>query len=194
MATNVMNCDSSSLTLGVCGASGALVARTLIAQFLEYSSWHLELIFTETAEQVWHYELDEPLPQNGARITLHSVSQLTDALASGSTPSRGMIIAPCSLATLAKIAHGMADNLLTRAADVTIKERRSLILVPRESPLSAIHLRNMLSLAELGVCIAPPMLTMYTRPQDMQQMVAEFTAHILSLVGIDVPRTQWGVQ
>ena len=79
MATNVMNCDSSSLTLGVCGASGALVARTLIAQFLEYSSWHLELIFTETAEQVWHYELDEPLPQNGARITLHSVSQLTNA-------------------------------------------------------------------------------------------------------------------
>ena len=98
------------------------------------------------------------------------------------------------MATLAKIAHGMADNLLTRAADVTIKERRPLILVPRESPLSAIHLRNMLSLAELGVCIAPPMLTMYTRPQDMQQMVAEFTAHILSLVGIDVPRTQWGVQ
>lgn len=189
-----MNCEPSSLTLGVCGASGALVAQTLIAQFLEYSSWHLELIFTETAEQVWHYELDQPLPQNSARITLHSVSQLTDALASGSTPSRGMIIAPCSLATLAKIAHGMADNLLTRAADVTIKERRPLILVPRESPLSAIHLRNMLSLAELGVCIAPPMLTMYTRPQDMQQMVAEFTAHILSLVGIDVPRTQWGVQ
>jgi len=193
MAANVMNCDSSSLTLGVCGASGALVARTLIAQFLEYSSWHLELIFTKTAEQVWRYELGTPPPQDSARLTLHSVSQLTDVLASGSTPSRGMIVAPCSLATLAKIAHGIADNLLTRAADVTIKERRPLILVPRESPLSAIHLRNMLSLAELGVCIAPPMLTLYTRPQDMQQMVAEFAAHILALVGICVPRTQWGV-
>ena len=188
-----MNCDSFSLTLGICGASGALVAHTLIEQFLTYSNGHLEVIFTEAAKQVWQYELATSLPEPSERLSLHAISDLTDVLASGSTPSNGMIVAPCSLATLAKIANGIADNLLTRAADVTIKERRPLIAVPRETPLSAIHLRNMLALAELGVCIAPPMLTLYTRPSTIEQMTAEFTAHLLALVGIDVPRTQWGV-
>lgn len=187
-----MICDSS-LTLGVCGASGALVAQTLIAQFLEYSHSHLEVIFTEAAKQVWEYELGTPLPRESERLTVHDITQIASPLASGSTPSRGMIVAPCSLATLAKIAHGIADNLLTRAADVTIKERRPLILVPRETPLSVIHLRNMLALAELSVCIAPPMLTMYTHPEGLQQMTSEFTAHLLSLMGIAVPRSQWGV-
>lgn len=187
-----MNCKPS-LTLGICGASGALIAHHLIEQFLQCTNWSLEIIFTQAAEKVWGYELGKPLPTPSDRISIHSITDISDVLASGSTPSQGMIVAPCSLATLAKIANGIADNLLTRAADVTLKERRPLIVAPRETPLSAIHLRNMLTLAELGVCIAPPMLTLYTRPQSIDEMTASFSAHLLSLIGVSVPRQQWGV-
>lgn len=183
--------DAAPLLVGVTGASGALIARKLLDLLLTHSSLPLHLVFSPMGERVWSYELGEALPLPSERLTRHRPDDLFAPLASGSFLTRGMVIAPCSMGTLAKIASGVTDNLLTRAADVTLKERRPLVVVPRESPLSAIHLRNLLSLAELGVVIAPPMVTLYDRPRSLETMVESFAAHLCQLLGVGVPRRAW---
>lgn len=152
----------------------------------------VECIFTENAEEVWRYELQEELPAPHPLLRIYRNRDLFAPPASGSHASLGMVIAPCSMGTLGKIAHGIADNLLTRAADVTLKEGRRLILVPRESPLSPIHLENMLRLANMGVVIMPPMLCTYHRPESIEQMVKEFVEHIAEQLGLDANRRPWG--
>ena len=184
--------DTAPLVLGVTGASGALIARKLLDLLLTLPSLPLHLVFTPLGEKVWHYELGAPLPTPSERLTLHPPDVLFAPLASGSFPTRGMVIAPCSMGTLAKITSGVTDNLLTRAADVTLKERRPLVLVPRESPLSQIHLRNLLTLAEMGVIVAPPMLTLYHHPMSIETMVEDFAAHLCQLLGLSVQRQAWG--
>jgi 4-hydroxy-3-polyprenylbenzoate decarboxylase len=106
-------------------------------------------------------------------------------LASGSFRTKGMFVVPCSMATLAGIAAGTSSNLIERAADVVIKERRRLVMVPRETPLSPIHLRNMLALAEMGVCIAPPMPAFYFRPKSLDDLIGFFVKRVLSLAGFE---------
>jgi 4-hydroxy-3-polyprenylbenzoate decarboxylase len=106
-------------------------------------------------------------------------------LASGSFRTRGMFVVPCTMATLAGIAAGTSSNLIERAADVVIKERRRLVMVPRETPLSPIHLRNMLALAEMGVCIAPPMPAFYFRPKSLDDLVDFFVKRVLALAGFE---------
>lgn len=106
-------------------------------------------------------------------------------LASGSFRTKGMFIVPCSMATLAGIAAGTSSNLIERAADVVIKERRRLVMVPRETPLSPIHLRNMLALAEMGVCIAPPMPSFYFRPESIGDLVDFFIKRVLAQAGFE---------
>ena len=181
------------LVVGVSGASGAMIARALLTLLRDNTNCRVDAVFTPTAEQVWQSELGEALPVSDAQLTVHAISDFTSPLASGTYPTQGMIVAPCSMATLAKIAHGIADNLLTRAADVTIKEGRRLVLVPRESPLSSIHLRNMLTLSEMGVVIAPPMPAFYERPATLALAIDSFAAHLLNLVQISIPRKVWGV-
>lgn len=105
-------------------------------------------------------------------------------LASGSFPTKGMLVVPCSMATLAGIANGMSRNLIERAADVTLKERRPLVLVPRETPLNPIHLRNMLALAEIGVHIVPPMPSFYFGPCNIEDLVNFFVERVLGLIGV----------
>ena len=184
--------ESAPLLIGITGATGAALARSLLYLLLRYTSFPLHVVFTATGAAVWRYELGEELPTPSERLTLHAHDNLFSPLASGSFPTRGMVIAPCSMGTLAKIASGVTDNLLVRAADVTIKERRPLYLVPRESPLSPIHLRNLLTLAEMGAVIAPPMLTFYHHPTSIEEMVMDFAAHLCHLLGVDVPRRAWG--
>ena len=191
ITTNLMNCEASTITLGICGASGAQIARTILELIITHTPWSVDLLFTPTGAQVWRYELEAELPLVCDRIRLHSIDNLADSLASGSYPSRGMVVAPCSMGTLAKIALGISDNLLTRAADVTLKEKRRLILVPREMPLSTIHLRNMLSLSEMGAIIAPPVLTFYNRPTNIQALCTELAEHLLELLGISPLRKTW---
>jgi len=109
-------------------------------------------------------------------------------LASGSFATKGMIVVPCTMATLAGIAGGMSRNLIERAADVTLKERRPLVLVPRETPLNAIHLKNMLELAQLGVHIVPPVPAFYFGPKDIDDLLDFFVTRLLSLIGINVSK------
>ena len=118
---------------------------------------------------------------------LHDIADVGGAIASGSFQCSGMVVAPCSMRTLAAIAHGLSDNLITRAADVVLKERRRLVLMVRESPLSLIHLRNMVSATEAGAIICPPMPAFYLRPQCVDEIVDFSVARALDL--LDVPHT-----
>jgi 4-hydroxy-3-polyprenylbenzoate decarboxylase len=108
------------------------------------------------------------------------------AIASGSFAVQGMVIAPCSMRTLAAVAHGMSDNLLTRAADVTLKERRRLILMVRETPLNLAHLRNMVAVTEMGAVVYPPLPAFYHRPQSIDELVNEGVERVLALLGLAV--------
>ena len=125
---------------------------------------------------------DEP----SSRVTMHDYRNLGASIASGSYPTRGMVIVPCSMKTLAAVAHGYAENLIARAADVTLKERRRLIHVPRETPLSAIHLQNMLRLARLGVAIVPAMPGFYHRPASIDELVEMMVMRILDQMGYEI--------
>ncbi|PSR32376.1 MAG: phenolic acid decarboxylase [Sulfobacillus benefaciens] len=125
--------------------------------------------------------------------TTHSPKNMASALVSGSFLTDGMVVVPCSMKTLAAIRHGLGDNLLARAANVTIKERRRLILVTRESPLSAIHLENMLELARLGITIFPPVPAFYARPHTLSEAVDYTVVRILDQLGVHIPWTvRWG--
>ena len=118
---------------------------------------------------------------------VHDIANIGAAIASGSFRCSGMVVAPCSMRTLAAIAHGLSDNLITRAADVLLKERRRLVLMVRESPLHLVHLRNMVSVTEIGAIVCPPMPAFYLRPQTVDDIVDFSVARALDL--LDVPHT-----
>ncbi len=164
------------VVVGITGASGAAMAVATIDRLL---AMDLPVIGTASgaARMVWQDELDESFGsalerwKGAGDFTYYGIGDVRAPIASGSFPSQGMAVVPCSMATLAAIAHGLADNLVRRAADVCIKERRPLVLVPRETPLNAIHLENMASLARLGVTILSPEPAFYLRPKTIDDVV-----------------------
>ena len=177
--------------VGVTGASGSiLAARTIEALLAE--GVPVAACASSAARMVWRLEMGESF---GAAIerwadsgifSHYGEGELTAPIASGTFPARGMVIAPCSMATAAAAANGLADNLIRRAADVAIKERRPLAIMPRESPLSAIHLENLAKLARLGATVIPPEPAFYLGPQSAED-VADFAAQraLLALGVID---------
>ena len=181
------------IVLGITGASGAAYGLSILEELnglgvethLIISRWAKQTIASETSHS----------HQSVASMSFrcHDMDEMTAGPASGSFIHRGMVIAPCSMKTLAAIAAGYADNLITRAADVTIKERRPLVLLVRETPLSPIHLENMLKLARLGVVIMPPVPALYNRPQTIQDIIRQTTGRVIDSLGIEnniAPR--WG--
>jgi 4-hydroxy-3-polyprenylbenzoate decarboxylase len=190
------------VVLGLTGASGSILGLTLLKELLHLNI-PVELVLSEKSLLVMHQEtgfqytqakpeqrlialcqfLNIP-PEKADFIQLESNKNIGASAASGSHRTAGMVIAPCSMGTMAKIACGISDNLLTRSADVTLKEGRLLILMPRETPLNAIHLENMLKLARLGVKIVPPMLSFYA-PQfeTVEGQVHYSVGKILDLLG-----------
>lgn len=183
--------QSSSLPVivGVTGASGAVLANATINELLARG---VPVIATASSagRMVWQEEMDEPFGTALARwddsgeFTFHAIGDLRAPIASGSFPTRGMAAVPCSMATLAAIAHGLADNLLRRSADVCLKERRPLVLVPRETPLNSIQLENMATLARIGVTILPPAPAFYLRPHTIGEVVDFVVQRILAALGI----------
>ena len=176
------------VVVGISGASGSVLARRAIEALLERD---VPVIVTcsSAARLVWQEEVEEPFGTAVARwresphFTFHPIGDLKAPIASGSTPISGMVVMPCSTGTLAAIAHGLSSNLLQRAADVCLKERRRLVLVCRETPLSPVHLENMLSLARLGVTILPPEPAFYLRPNSMEDVVEYIVAKALDALG-----------
>ncbi|MES1151761.1 MAG: UbiX family flavin prenyltransferase, partial [Dongia sp.] len=145
-------------------------------------------------EQTLAYETDRKLKEVKALADrVHAPDDLAAAISSGSFQTMGMIVAPCSVKTLAEIATGVTTTLISRAADVTLKERRRLVLMVRETPLHAGHLKNMLAATEIGAIIAPPVPAMYARPQSLEEMVDHSLGRVLDLFGIDTGRIlRWG--
>jgi flavin prenyltransferase len=167
------------------GASGAIYGVRLL-QVLEEQKIPVELVISDTAKIVMKEELgsEARLPEASRLLRIHDFHDFTASIASGSYPTDGMVVIPCSMGTLGAIASGLSQNLIHRAADCTIKEGRKLILVPRETPLSAIHLENMLKLSRLGVKIVPPMPAFYSGQQKISDLVDFVVGKILDQMGI----------
>jgi 4-hydroxy-3-polyprenylbenzoate decarboxylase len=175
------------LVIGISGASGAALAVDLLHCMREQTDWETHLVVSGSAETTLRLETGEQLSDVMKLAThCHSNANIGASIASGTFKTEGMIVVPCSMKTLSGIATGYSDNLLLRAADVTIKERRPLVLVARESPLSTIHLRNLLTLSELGAIIMPPMITHYNQPMGMADLTRHITGKILDKFGIEV--------
>ena len=175
------------LIVGMSGASGASLGIELLEILQENPDYETHLVITKGAEETILYETDYTIAEVMALADKsHDINNIGASIASGTFRTEGMIIVPCSMKTVAGIACGYSDNLLLRAADVVIKEQRRLVLATRESPLSVIHLRNMLTLAELGAFIIPPMVTYYNKPASLKDMNRHIIGKILDKFGIEV--------
>jgi 4-hydroxy-3-polyprenylbenzoate decarboxylase len=176
--------DALPVVVGISGASGALLARATVRRLLERGDT-LEVIVSRAAHEVWRDELRGDIAADLAgmggadQLTVYPPDRFNVLPASGSHRTRGMIIVPCSMTTAGGLATGSGDDLLKRCADVCIKEGRRLVLVPRESPMSAIHLRNLAILAELGVRIVPPIPPFYRRPDSLDEAVEQIVDRVL---------------
>lgn len=180
------------IIIAITGASGIIIAVKLL-NILKDKGINTELIISKAAEKVIEAETEYKIADLHQFSTKHyEPDDLAAPPASGSHKIDAMIIVPCTMKTLAAIANGYADNLITRAADVMIKEKRKLILIVRESPLSVIHLGNMLKLARLGVIIAPPIPSYYTKPESVDELVNYTVGRILDQIGIDIGIKRWG--
>ncbi len=172
------------LVIAITGASGAVYGVRLL-QLLREAAVETHLMVSEAGVLNLHHELDMDRKQvNALADVVHNVRDVGASIASGSFQSDGMIVAPCSMKTLAAVAHGMSDNLITRAADVVPKERRRLILMVRETPFNLAHLRNMTAVTEMGGIIFPPLPGLYQRPTSIAEMIDHTVGRVLDLVGV----------
>jgi 4-hydroxy-3-polyprenylbenzoate decarboxylase len=176
------------IVIGVSGASGAIYGLRLLEKLRGHEEVELHLILTRAGEKTLYLETGKQAADLKALAHYtHPVENIGSPLASGSFVTDGMVIAPCSVHTMSAIATGITDNLLTRAADVTLKERRKLILMVRESPMHLGHLRNMATLAEMGAILAPPMPAFYLGPQTVMELVDQSVDRVLDLLGLAAP-------
>lgn len=173
------------LVVGITGASGVTYGIRLL-EALKNSGIESHLVMSRAAEMTIAYETTRDAKDVKALATkVYAVGDIGAAISSGSFQTLGMVILPCSMKTLAEIATGVTSTLLSRAADVTLKERRRLVLVPRETPLHLGHLRNMTAVTEMGAIIAPPMPAFYAMPQTLEDLVDHTVGRVLDLFGLD---------
>ena len=173
------------LIVGITGASGVIYGERLL-RALGAVGIETHLVLTKSAALTIAYELDQPVEAIKALASkVHPMNDIGASIASGSFHTEGMIIAPCSMHTLAAIANGVCDNLLTRAADVVLKERRRLVMLVRETPLHLGHLRNMVAVTEMGAIVSPPVPAFYARPKTIDAMVDHTVGRALDLFGIE---------
>ncbi len=183
----------SRLIIGISGASGVIHGVRLL-ELVRPLDIEAHLVMSKTAELTLAYETDyKPAAVRALADVAYAPGDLGAAPASGSFTTLGMIVAPCSIRSMSEIATGVTTSLLTRAADVMLKERRRLVLMVRESPLHAGHLRNMAALAELGAIIAPPVPAFYSMPRSIDDIVDHTVGRALDLFGIDAGVVRlWG--
>lgn len=181
------------LVVGITGASGIIYGIRLL-QALRPLSVESHLVLSRAAEVTLAYESDLKVGEVQALADVcHPASDIGAAIASGSFRTRGMVVAPCSVRSMAEIASGVTSSLLTRAADVTLKERRRLVLMLRETPLHSGHLRNLLALSEMGAVIAPPVPAFYAKPGSIEEMVDHTVGRVLDLFDLESPLVRrWG--
>jgi len=180
------------LVIGVTGATGALYAVRMLQTLRAVEGVETHLVISPSGVLNIKHELDMRR-QEVYELADHvyRVRDVGATLASGAFRTCGMVIVPCSMRTLAAVAQGLSDNLITRAADVTLKERRRLVLMVRETPYNLAHLRNMTAVTEMGGIIFPPLPAFYFRPQSIEEMIDQTVARVLELFDIHVPGPVW---
>ncbi len=175
------------LIVALTGATGAVYGVRILELLRPLADWETHLIVSRAGLMNLHHELGMKKAQVQALADVnHDVDDIAAAVASGAFRVEGMVIAPCSMKTLAAVAHGFGDNLISRAADVTLKERRPLVLVPRETPLNLAHLRNMAAVTEMGGIVFPPLPAFYGRDKTLAEMIDESVGRILGFFGIEI--------
>ena len=183
-----MSAPTRRIIVGISGASGAIYGVRLLQALREMPGVESHLVVSDAG---WRNVQEEHGLQRAAIEALahqvHDVRNVGAPIASGSFQCSGMVVAPCSMRTLAAVAHGLSDNLITRAADVMLKERRRLVLMVRESPLHLVHLRNMVSVTEMGAIVCPPLPAFYLHPKSVSDIVDHSVARVLDL--LDLPHT-----
>ena len=178
------------VVVGITGASGSVLANGTVDELLRRGIPTI-VVCSNSARLVWQEELDCPFNetlsdwQEDPRFTFYSINDLRAPIASGTYPVHGMVVVPASMNSIASLSHGVAGNLLLRAGDVCLKERRPLVLVPRETPLHSIHLENMLTLSRAGAVILPPEPAFYLKPQGVDDIVRFVVGRVLVALGID---------
>jgi 4-hydroxy-3-polyprenylbenzoate decarboxylase len=184
------------LIVGISGASGVIYGIRLLEVLQEIKTVHTHLVISKAAIQTISLETDKNLEEiRTLADQVHDINDLTASIASGSYQTSGMIVIPCSMKTLSGIANSYNNNLLIRAADVTLKEQRKLIIAPRETPLHLGHLRLMVRATEIGAIILPPMPTFYNHPNTIQDIINQTVARALDLFNIEAPESlspRWG--
>ncbi len=186
---------SFKLAVGVTGASGSIYAKALIDKINDHPELvqRCDIIFSDPGKKVWNYELNdtgfEELPNK-----IWPNDTFFAPFASGSSDFDALIVCPCSMGTLAKIASGLANDLISRAADVMLKERRKLILVTRETPLNIVHINNMKTVTEAGGIILPASPAFYKNPQDINELVDGVILKILTMAGLVSFRNNWSIE
>ncbi len=176
------------IIVAITGASGAVYGVRLLHALAAIESVETHVVVSSSGALTALQELDMKRSDIEALATVaHGVRDIGASIASGSCDADSMLVAPCSMKTLASIAHGLSDNLITRAADVMLKQRRRLVLLARETPLNLAHLRNMVAVTEMGGIVMPPVPAFYQRPETIADMVDDTVARALDLIGLQSP-------
>lgn len=180
------------IIIGITGASGSIYARLLAETLLSLDNAEVSVIVTDNGRLVMRYEDGDAWLGDRRISAVYNNGDMFSPPASGSARFDAMVVIPCSMGTLGRIAAGTSPDLLCRCADVMLKERRRLIVVPRETPLSGIHLRNMAELASCGAVIAPASPSFYAAPVDIESLCRSVTDRVVSLLGLDAGGFVWG--
>ncbi len=175
------------LIIAMTGATGAIYGVRMLQILQTLPDWESHLVISSAGLVNLKYELEMDKAELYALADVtHGINDIASPIASGSFKTEGVVVAPCSMKTLAAIAHGFGDNLISRSADVALKERRKTVLIPRETPLNLAHIRNMAAVTEMGGIIYPPMPAFYNKTDSMRAMVDEGVGRILDMYGISV--------
>lgn len=181
---------NKKIAIAVTGASGAIYAQVLLKKLANIEGLELALVMSDNAKDVWKYELENEDYKN-LSIKEYSVKDYFAPFASGSSTFEALVICPCSMGTLGRIANGMSDSLITRAADVMLKERRKLICVVRDTPYNLIHIENMQKVTLAGGIICPASPSFYSLPKTFEEMAATVVDRVIGLLNIKIDTYRW---
>jgi len=204
-----LNHNSLNIIVAVTGASGSIYAKLLLEELRRFQSEgqvkQVDVVFSEKAKEVWAHEIGDlpvfggiylretaSLSCNAASFIIYDNNDFNAPFASGSSLYDVMLVCPCSMGTMGRIANGLSDTLITRAADVMLKERRRLILSVRETPIHLIHINNMLLLTQVGAIIAPASPSFYSHPQTVEELAMTVVDRLLQLAGLKKETYRWG--
>lgn len=180
------------IVVAVTGASGSIYAKLLLDKLQQLQSQIAEIgiVMSDNAKQVWEFELDDATHGNYP-FKYYAKNDFMAPFASGSAKFDTMVVVPCSMGTMGRIASGVSDDLITRAADVILKERRKLILVARDMPLNLIHIRNMATVTEAGGIICPAIPSYYSKPQTIEELAMTVVNRVIDLIGLENESYRW---